>query len=160
MANNNESNISSLLKMLKSVLEKGIGNDGKVDYDSLAKNLSDEVYGERVKAQLNVYYEYEKHYLDMLKEYKEEIKFANTIQEDIRKERAAFFAEKLKEVSATLKETGVDAAVQNEWIKNLVESYTNSLNMSAKLAEEHVLDTLNSIKSEEEIIAKHFGKEE
>lgn len=49
-----------------------------------------------LKTKLEILYTYEKNYLELVKDFKEEIKFASSIQEDLRKERAKFFAETLK----------------------------------------------------------------
>lgn len=157
---NNKSNATEnlLYKRILELLE--VDSDGHLLYsnDKIIEQILDEVYNERLKSQLNIYYEYEKHYLDMLKEYKEEIKFASTLQEDLRKERANFFSEKLKEVSATLKDTGVDDKVRGEWIKELVKSYTGSLDISDKLVEEHVVETFNDIKGKQKEIVEQIKK--
>lgn len=99
-----------------------------------------------LQEKLKVLYEYEKNYLELLKEYKEEIKFAANIQEDLRKERTKFFSESLKEVSETLKESQVDSKVASIWIKELVSSYTKSLDLSSGLIEEHTLDMIGEIR--------------
>lgn len=150
--------IENLYARIQKLLE--VDSEGNLLYsdDEIIKQILDEVYNERLKTQLNTYYEYEKHYLDMLKEYKEEIKFASTLQEDLRKERANFFSEKLKEVSATLKDTGVDDKVRGEWIKELVKSYTGSLDISDKLVEEHVVETINDIKGKQKEIVEQIKK--
>lgn len=93
-------------------------------------------------------YNFEKNYLELVKEYKEEIKFASTLQEDLRKERAKFFSETLKEVSHTLSESQVDGDVASKWLKELVDSYTKSLDLSSSLIEEHTLDTIGRIRTE------------
>ena len=148
----------NLYGRIQKLLE--VDSESKLLYsvDLITEKILDEVYNERLKSQLDIYYEYEKHYLDMLKEYKEEIKFASTLQEDLRKERANFFSEKLKEVSATLKDTGVDDKVRGEWIKELVKSYTGSLDISEKLVEEHVVETVNDIKGKEKEIVEQIKK--
>lgn len=148
----------NLYGRIQKLLE--IDSESKLLYsvDLITEKILDEVYNERLKSQLDIYYEYEKHYLDMLKEYKEEIKFASTLQEDLRKERANFFSEKLKEVSATLKDTGVDDKVRGEWIKELVKSYTGSLDISDKLVEEHVVETINDIKGKQKEIVEQIKK--
>ena len=51
-----------------------------------------------VMYKLELLYEYEKHYLELIKGYKEEIKFASALQEDLRRERSQFFTQTLKEV--------------------------------------------------------------
>lgn len=148
----------NLYERIQKLLE--VDSESKLLYsvDLITEKILDEVYNERLKSQLDIYYEYEKHYLDMLKEYKEEIKFASTLQEDLRKERANFFSEKLKEVSATLKDTGVDDKVRGEWIKELVKSYTGSLDISDKLVEEHVVETINDIKGKQKEIVEQIKK--
>lgn len=148
----------NLYVRIQKLLEVNSEGDPLYSNAKIIEQILDEVYNERLKSQLNIYYEYEKHYLDMLKEYKEEIKFASTLQEDLRKERANFFSEKLKEVSATLKDTGVDDKVRGEWIKELVKSYTGSLDISEKLVEEHVVETINDIKGKQKEIVEQIKK--
>lgn len=101
-----------------------------------------------LQEKLKVLYEYEKNYLNLIKEYKEEIKFAAALQEDLRKERTKFFAESLKEVSHTLQESQVDTKIASVWIKELVNSYTKSLDLSSGLIEEHSLDMIGEIRQE------------
>jgi hypothetical protein len=101
-----------------------------------------------LKAKLAVLFEYEKNYLELIKTYKEEIKFASSLQEDLRKERAKFFSETLKEVSNTLDSSQVDANVASVWLRELVDSYTKSLDLSSGLIEEHTLDMIGNIRKE------------
>jgi len=157
---NNKSKATENLLYARILEFLKVNSEGALLYSDveIVEKILDEVYNERLRSQLNIYYEYEKHYLDMLKEYKEEIKFASTLQEDLRKERANFFSEKLKEVSATLKDTGVDDKVRGEWIKELVKSYTGSLDISEKLVEEHVVETFNDIKGTEKEIVEQVKK--
>ncbi len=157
---NNKSKATENLLYARILEFLKVNSEGALLYSDveIVEKILDEVYNERLRSQLNIYYEYEKHYLDMLKEYKEEIKFASTLQEDLRKERANFFSEKLKEVSATLKDTGVDDKVRGEWIKELVKSYTGSLDISEKLVEENVVETFNDIKGKEKEIVEQVKK--
>lgn len=97
---------------------------------------------------LSILYTHEKQLLDILKDYKEEIKFASSLQAEIRKEEASFFATTLKEVCNSLKETQIDPKYQAQWIFDLVSSYTSSLKLSSKLAEEHVINLLGDIQKE------------
>lgn len=97
---------------------------------------------------LTILYNHEKHFLDILKDYKEEIKFASSLQAEIRKEESAFFSSTLKEVCNSLKETQVDPKFQAQWIFDLVSSYTSSLRLSSKLAEEHVINLIGEIQKE------------
>jgi hypothetical protein len=142
---------------LDEVAGKCKGDEGKptvsaTDIEVIKNRLSSEiqmmVYNSALNSKLSLLFEYEKHYLDLVKDYKEEIKFAASLQEDIRKERANFFASTLKEVSKTLKDTDVDSKVTASWIEELVSSYTKSLDLSSDLAKEQTFETFGVLKKE------------
>ncbi len=126
--------------------------DLKDDFNSFLINSTEKIVDKycnvSLRERLAILFEYEKHYLEMVKEYKEEIKFAASLQEDIRKERSKFFSETLKEVSGTLKETGIESSVINHWIIELVASYTKSLDLSSELAKEQVFETIGALKQD------------
>jgi len=100
------------------------------------------------KSKLELLYQYEKHYLGLIKEYKEEIKFANTLQEDLRRERTQFFTQTLKDVIQTMNVAQVDNAVSAQWIQELVGSYTKSIDLSGDLAKTHVIEILSILTGE------------
>lgn len=142
--------MTDLTQLISSAVEASGADDSinKQLTEVLKKELSDYISLERLKNKLDVLYNFEKNYLELVKEYKEEIKFASTLQEDLRKERSKFFSETLKEVSGTLSESQVDQSVASKWLKELVDSYTKSLDLSSSLIEEHTLDTIGKIRSE------------
>lgn len=100
------------------------------------------------EAKLELLYQYERHYLDLIKEYKEEIKFANTLQEDLRRERSQFFTQTLKEVVQTMKSAEVEKSVSAQWLEDLVSNYSKSIDLSSDLAKTHVVQVLNMFKEE------------
>lgn len=141
-------NFLSALKTLK------IDETEKIDLNALAKrfaerasaHIEEKVSLSYMKNKLELLFEYEKHYLSLIKEYKEEIKFASSLQEDLRKERANFFANTLREVFTTLQATKVGAELESEWLQKLVASYTESLDLSAELAKENTLNRVSELK--------------
>lgn len=138
-------NLANELKEMFSKVE--MDNNAKVAIiQSVILKVESAVSLTSLQEKLKVLYEYEKNYLELVKNYKEEIKFAATLQEDLRKERTKFFSEALKEVSATLKESQVDSNVASVWIKELVNSYTKSLDLSSGLIEEHTIDMIGEIR--------------
>lgn len=143
---------NDLKSLIENVVKSTTANNENIDSTLLAatleKELREQITLGSLRSKLEVLYEYEKNYLELIKAYKEEIKFASTIQEDLRKERAKFFAETLKEVSTTLAESQVDSAVASSWLKELVESYTQSLDLSSGLIEEHSMDMVGKIREE------------
>ena len=82
----------------------------------------------------------------LLTEYKEEIKFSASLQEDLRRERSQFFTQVLREVSETLKNTSVDDKIASQWVQELVDSYTKSIELSSELAKTHVVEVIGEIK--------------
>ena len=140
------------MQELMKIIQEAVSNSG-VDKDlsndvvqKITKELQESVTLNSLKAKLSVLFEYEKNYLELVKEFKEEIKFASGIQEDLRKERAKFFSETLKEVSSTLTQSQVEDEVASQWLKELVNSYTKSLDLSGGLIEEHTLDMIGKIR--------------
>jgi len=140
------------MQELSKIIQEVVSNSG-VDQEQskdlvqkITKELQESVALNSLKAKLSVLFEYEKNYLELVKEFKEEIKFASSIQEDLRKERAKFFSETLKEVSSTLTESQVEDEVASQWLKELVNSYTKSLDLSGGLIEEHALDMIGKIR--------------
>jgi len=137
-------------KAINEVL-KGVemDNDAKASLSKILEaTLKEKIDLSNLKAKLEILFNYEKNYLELVKEFKEEIKFASSIQEDLRKERAKFFSETLKEVQSTLKDSQVDSEVASNWVKELVNSYTKSLDLSSGLIEEHTLDTIGKLRTE------------
>ena len=101
-----------------------------------------------LKDKLFTLYEYEKFLLDLLKDYKEEIKFAVSLQTELRKEQANFFSSTLKEVCDSLKDEQISKECAKKWIEDLVASYTSSLKLSYQLADENIITSIGNIKEE------------
>lgn len=139
--------ISAAQNLIKEDSEKKMLTDLASKFaDRASAFIEEKVSLTYMKNKLNLLFEYEKHYLTLIKEYKEEIKFASSLQEDIRKERANFFANTLREVFTTLQATKVGPELESEWLQKLVASYTESLDLSAELAKENTLNRVSELK--------------
>jgi hypothetical protein len=103
---------------------------------------------QETKSKLDLLYQYERHYLELIKEFKEEIKFAGSMQEDLRRERSQFFTQTLREVVQTLQAQEIDKKVASQWVEELVGSYTKSIDLSSDLAKTHVVQVLSIFKEE------------
>ncbi len=115
---------------------------------TIVLNFDEQIATSKLKERLQLLFEYEKNYLMLIKEFKEEIKFVGTLQEDLRKERAKFFSDTLREVSDAMKDAQVSSDVASQWIQELVNSYTKSLDVSSGLIEEHTFDTIGDIRKQ------------
>lgn len=111
------------------------------------KNLKED-NSNPLKKKLNTLYEHEKHLFTILKDYKEEIKFAVNLQEDIRREEAKFFSATLKEVCDSLRDEQINKECAEKWIEDLVASYTSSLKLSYQLTDENIMTSIGNIKEE------------
>jgi hypothetical protein len=119
----------------------------------LLKSAEEQFCVTTLKERLSILFEYEKNYLGLIKDYKEEIKFIGSLQEDLRKERAKFFSDTLRDVSTAMRESQVPDETSIAWIKELVNSYTNSLDVSSMLIEEHTFDSIGKIKAKSKKLA-------
>lgn len=118
--------------------------------EDLVRKLTDIVkmrYGEELDSRLRRFFEMEKQCLQTVKEFKEEIKFMQSAQEDIRRERAQFFSSTLRDVSQNLAQAQVDSSVASRWLQELVSSYTQSLNLSDGLVRSGSIDLIGQIRS-------------
>lgn len=138
--------IISYLKKIKKY--KSIASNNSEKSTENIKMANDIDVLSETKSKLALLYEYEKHYLELIKTYKEEIKFAASLQEDLRRERSQFFTQTLREVTQTLQTQEVDKKVASQWIEELVASYTKSIDLSSDLAKTHVVQVLNIFKEE------------
>ncbi len=87
-------------------------NAKKLLIRSLELSIKEKVDFSSLKEKLDVLYNYEKNYLMLVKEFKEEIKFCKCHTRRFKtKKKAKFFAETLKEVSDTLKKSEVSSEV-------------------------------------------------
>ncbi len=123
----------------------------------LVDDLSTVVEGitlqEGLRTNLEILHEYEEKYLKLIREHKEEIRFALALQEGVRYERSQFFTKILGEAAKTLDDAGIEGEVKLALLDQLIKSYTHSLDTSSKLTETKVINTQNEIRRKVEHIA-------
>ena len=127
--------------------EKFNSDDINKAIDNITEEITKALSNNLLKERLEILYDCEKKYLELTKNYKEEIKFTATLQEDIRKERSKFFSISLIEVHKTLEGVKLDKKVTDLWISELVNNYTKSLDISSELAKDHVLNTMGMLRN-------------
>jgi hypothetical protein len=151
---NDKTTVTNYLILKESLIEKYNPelNRTPVTIDSGESDMTDETETPdalvETKSKLELLYKYQAHYLELIKLYKEEIKFASTLQEDLRRERSQFFTQTLKDVVTTMQQAEVDKDVSNKWLEELVSSYTRSLDLSGDLAKTHVIEILSLLTNE------------
>lgn len=133
------------IRLLKEMYNEKLRKYTKLEEEN--KNLKED-NSNPLKKKLNTLYEHEKHLFTILKDYKEEIKFAVNLQEDIRREKAKFFSATLKEVCDSLRDEQINKECAEKWIEDLVASYTSSLKLSYQLTNENIMAEIGNIKEE------------
>tara|TARA_R100000789_G_scaffold95873_1_gene96785 strand:- start:588 stop:1130 length:543 start_codon:yes stop_codon:yes gene_type:complete len=119
--------------------------------DSVSKTIQTE-------EELKILFSYQQNYLNLIREFKEEIKFLNTTQEDLRKERSKFFSNTLEEVNESLKKSSIDEKLTQQWTQQLVDSYTDSLDTSSELVRTKVMETVEEMKNKSEELQNNVKK--
>ena len=107
---------------------------------------------------MKILFSYQQNYLNLIREFKEEIKFLNTTQEDLRKERSKFFSNTLEEVNESLKKSSIDEKLTQQWTQQLVDSYTDSLDTSSELVRTKVMETVEEMKNKSEELQNNVKK--
>lgn len=149
IASVSRNNQDIILERAISVIEKECDNTANQVTKHYEELLEDEKKNNNpIRVKLSTLYEHEKHLLDLLKDYKEEIKFAISLQTELRKEQANFFSSTLKEVCNSLKDEQISKECAKKWIEDLVASYTSSLKLSYQLTDENIMTSIGNIKKE------------
>lgn len=79
----------------------------------------------------------EKHYMELLRKYKDEIDFLDERMRQLREEQTSFYLKIVSDVRRQLEEDeGMDAEAVHVWLQHYVESMERSFAMSATLLED------------------------
>lgn len=107
---------------------------------------------------LQLLFEYEKAFCQLLHEYQDEVKFAFNCQQELRKERSQLFTLLLRQLSMQFKQSNIKKPEATEWVHAFVNSYTDSLQMSGNFVETQVVKLLWEVrKRTEEEVSRNSG---
>lgn len=93
---------------------------------------------------LQTLYDYEKHYMDLVKHYRGEIEFINQLHGEHTQEVKNFYQNDLPAIQKKLSAEPIDDEVREEWLKHLENHISKSFDMS-----EHFIWTLTTKKIED-----------
>lgn len=107
-----------------------------------------EVFNKRSPAkespELQTLYDYEHHYMELIRRYRGEIEFINQLHAEHTREVKKFYENDLPGIQEKLSAEPIDDEVRLEWLKNLENHISKSFEMS-----EHFIRTLTTKKVEE-----------
>lgn len=107
----------------------------------------DNIPQKRKDPTIQVLYEYEKHYLEMIKKYSEEIRFIQDMLERFRKEQETFYKQVLPDIIDKLnRDGGVDEEMKKIWLKRLSTNIERSFNLSETLINDYATKNLDEFK--------------
>ena len=86
-----------------------------------------------------VLYDYEKHYMDLIKSYRHEIEFINQLQTAHTQELKNFYENDLPAIQKKLASEPIDDEVRREWLEHLERHIHKSFDMS-----EHFINILTT----------------
>lgn len=97
---------------------------------------------------VSILFEYEKHYLELIKKYKQEIEFIENMLRDYRAEILKFNCETLPLISKKLQEDkAISAEMREVWLKRLADNMERSFSFSENLINEFATKKLNEFKT-------------
>ena len=76
---------------------------------------------------------YQKHHMELLKKYENQIVFLEKLLSDCRNERKEFFTKELPAISKKLDEDHIDEPIKKEWLNQLARDMKRSFDESDKL---------------------------
>lgn len=107
----------------------------------------DDVSPRKQEPSVQVLYEYEKHYMELVKKYGPEISRIEEMLEDLRSEQEQFYSKKLPEIISTLKKNGgVDEEIQRKWIERLSNNMERSFSLSETLITDYATKKIDEFK--------------
>lgn len=96
---------------------------------------------------IQVLYEYEKHYLEMIKKYSEEIKFIQDMLVEFREEQETFYDNVLPDIIDKLKrDDGIDEEMKKIWLERLSTNIERSFKLSETLINDYATKSLDEFK--------------
>lgn len=108
----------------------------------------DDISPRKKEPAIQVLYEYEKHYLDLLRKYSSEIQFIENMLKEFREEQTKFYEKTLPQITKKLNEdSGIDNEIKKVWIKRLSENVDRSFNMSETLINDYTTKKIDEFKT-------------
>lgn len=97
---------------------------------------------------IQVLFDYEKHYMDLVRKYSNEIKFIEDMLSDYRQEQIKFYAETLPKLKKINEDSGIDEEMKRTWLSRLTNNMDKSFQMSDTLINEFVTKKLQEFKDD------------
>ena len=112
-----------------------------------AFSMFEDISPRKQEPTLQVLYDYEKHYMELIRQHKNEIIFIENMLKDYRQENIDFFNNQLSKISQKLDAEHIDKDMKNAWLKRLEENMNRSFAVSEKLITDYTTKKLDEFKT-------------
>lgn len=112
-----------------------------------AFSMFEDISPKKQEPTLQVLYDYEKHYMELIKQHKNEIVFIENMLKDYRQENIDFLNNQLSRISQKLDAEHIDKDMKNAWLKRLEENMNRSFAISEKLITDYTTKKLDEFKT-------------
>ena len=112
-----------------------------------AFSMFEDISPRKQEPTLQVLYDYEKHYMELIKQHKNEIVFIENMLKDYRQENIDFFNNQLSRISQKLDAEHINKDMKNAWLKRLEENMNRSFAVSEKLITDYTTKKLDEFKT-------------
>lgn len=112
-----------------------------------AFSMFEDISPRKQEPTLQVLYDYEKHYMELIRQHKNEIIFIENMLKDYRQENIDFFNNQLSKISQKLDAEHIDKDMKNAWLKRLEENMNRSFAISEKLITDYTTKKLDEFKT-------------
>lgn len=112
-----------------------------------AFSMFEDISPRKQEPTLQALYDYEKHYMELIRQHKNEIVFIENMLKDYRQENIDFFNNQLSKISQKLDAEHIDKDMKNAWLKRLEENMNRSFAISEKLITDYTTKKLDEFKT-------------
>lgn len=112
-----------------------------------AFSMFEDISPRKQEPTLQALYDYEKHYMELIRQHKNEIVFIENMLKDYRQENIDFFNNQLSKISQKLDAEHINKDMKNAWLKRLEENMNRSFAISEKLITDYTTKKLDEFKT-------------
>lgn len=110
-------------------------------------NEFDDVSPKRKEPSIQILYDYEKHYMELVRKYNSEITMIANMLSDFRSEQKQFYKEILPQVIDKLnQDEGIDNKMKEIWLKQFTENMNRSFFLTETLINNYTIKKIDEFK--------------
>ncbi|WP_303692006.1 hypothetical protein [Megamonas hypermegale] len=109
-------------------------------------DVFEDVSPQKQDTNIQTLYDYEKHYMELVKRYKDEINFIENLLKNYRDEQINFFEKQMPAIYQKLTVERIDSDMKKLWLKRLEENMSRSFSISEQLITNYTTKKISEFK--------------